>query len=250
MIIPQRIRQLQFLPINEWERGTIDFWQTDSKELFEQNLKTQPLDWYYRTNPIQYIVNDDGYRTQQFRNINWSESVVVFGCSQTFGIGLPEEYTIPNQLSSILNVPAVNMGIGASSISAALHNSIILKNGYSRPKAVVYLWPAINRTIYYHEDHVQNHGPWYTSPGDYFQLWNKTESHSISNALLAQMTVKTFWKDIPFYEATLCQHTASAIGCEFIIRIDRARDIMHPGIQTSQNIAKIISQGLYKQGFK
>ena len=40
----------------------VSFSGSDTKELFEHNLKTQTNDWYYRTDQISYVRNNIGHR--------------------------------------------------------------------------------------------------------------------------------------------------------------------------------------------
>jgi hypothetical protein len=125
---------------------TLDFCPNDHKELFEQNLKTQPDDWYYRTHEVKYTLNSLGYRTREFDDIDWKESIVMFGCSFVFGIGVTDKHTIPYFLEQLSGRPVINMGIGASSIQTVLHNSIILNDSkYPTPKAVVNMRTDLNR---------------------------------------------------------------------------------------------------------
>ena len=117
--IPIRIRNNKFLHVtndgNEWAGS-------DIKSTFLENLKTQPLDWHYRNNKIQYNYNSDGYRTKEFKEVDWKNSIVMFGCSVTNGIGLHEEDTIPYRLEQQLGISVINMGVGASSMLFNLHN--------------------------------------------------------------------------------------------------------------------------------
>ena len=120
---------------------TLNFSGTDTKELFEENLKTQPDDWYYRTHEVKYTLNSFGYRTKEFDDIDWKESIVIFGCSNIFGIGVADEHTIPYFLEQLSGRPVINMGMGGSSIQTALHNSIILNDSeYPTPKVIIYAW--------------------------------------------------------------------------------------------------------------
>lgn len=105
-----RIRKNEFLVI---DTDVDKCWSgTDTKKLYESNLKKQPKNWYYRNNNVRYTINSNGYRTYEFKDINWKNSVIIFGCSQVFGIGLDDEYTISNQLSKLIKCPVINMGMG------------------------------------------------------------------------------------------------------------------------------------------
>ena len=80
-----------------------DFCGTDDHATFERNLQLQPPDWQWRTKKIKYSVNSTGYRCPEWDQIDWSESILIFGCSQVFGIGVDDADTISDNLSRILS---------------------------------------------------------------------------------------------------------------------------------------------------
>ena len=86
-----------FLPVREWNK-TGHFNGYDSKELFEQHLKSQPDDWVYRYKTVNYTLNTHRYRAPEFDTIDWSKSVVIFGCSNVFGTSLDDNDTISRKL--------------------------------------------------------------------------------------------------------------------------------------------------------
>jgi hypothetical protein len=237
--IPDLVKQNKFLPPGHGMRlGAIsNFSGTDSEESFEQNLKTQPPDWYYRTYPVRYTLNKHGYRTNEFDEIDWSNSVVIFGCSNVFGVGLDDKDTVSSQLSKIINRPVINMGVGGSSMSHSLHNSIILRNGYSMPKGVVHIWSDFSRTVYYRDSTSYSYGSWNIEPGNYGDNWNEDKHHSMTHALLASITSQILWKDTNYYEASYFEGTDKLLGCDSINYVDYARDLCHPGIKTNHNLA-------------
>jgi len=138
------IKKKQFIPMKTFSSE----WQgTDSKELYLENLQKQPLDWYYRNNRVKYTLNSKGYRTEEFKKIDWAESVVMFGCSMVYGTGVTDEDTISHNLSKIIDRPVINMGVGGSSISFSLHNSLILNSFYPTPKAIL-KWFTDDRIVW------------------------------------------------------------------------------------------------------
>ena len=250
---------------------TLNYNCSDTKETFEKNLKTQPEDWYYRTHPVKYTLNSSGYRTKEFDDIDWKESIVIFGCSHTFGTGITDEHTIPYFLEQLSGRPVINMGIAGSSIQTSLHNSIILADSeYPTPKAVVYLWTALNRFQTYQENYVEINGDWNKkeTKGQKFQnlsnlipfnlmnikmirnLWkNKTIYREIGKftdgeELIMQLDSKF---NLKYPQSLIIMNKNSEL--EFLENDDvyKARDVGHSGIKYSKKIAELLFENIKDQ---
>jgi lysophospholipase L1-like esterase len=117
---------------------------TDTKENF--NLRGNKK---YNEDSIKYILNKYGFRLpseQEDLSTNKRETIACFGCSQTFGVGLPYEETWPFLLEEMLHnkYTVKNYGIsGASSdtIVRKMHNYLIKE----KPKIICCLLPDIFR---------------------------------------------------------------------------------------------------------
>jgi hypothetical protein len=234
-----------------------DSWAgTDKEDLYKQNLKTQPKEWLYRSSPVRYTTNSEGYRTKEFKNINWGESVVLFGCSNVYGIGLDDNDTLAAQLENIIGVPVINMGQGGTSVNYNLHNSVILANGYPTPKAVVQVWPSYNRCVYYQNQSINNYGPWNLDENSYMDVWSKNNSNPKINAIMAQTIFKQIWKDRTLiYECSFSYDSSELFKCPSYQNSDKARrgipmyqdfsrDLLHPGIQTVKRAAEDIASNI------
>jgi hypothetical protein len=241
--VPRRIRKGYFLHAGpEWVGN---FSGMDSKDLFEKNLLTQPIDWFYRDNPIEYKLNKYGYRTVDFDTIDWANSIVVFGCSNVFGVGLHERDTLSSQLHGLTNIPVINMGIGASSMEYSLYNSVILNEHYPTPKAVIHLWSAIDRATYYNKKNIEHHGTWNMTPNNYMDLYSTDPTHAKVHAILAQMISKQIWvSKTKYYEASFFGNTAGKLNLPTITVEDYARDLSHPGRLSIQKLALDIKDKL------
>ena len=223
------------------------FARTDDEQLFNDNLIKQPADWYYRTHPVNYTLNRRGYRTKEFDDIDWANSVVIFGCSNAFGVGIDDSDTISSKLSEIIGMPVINMGIEGSSIQIALHNSIILRDRYPMPRGVIHMWSDYSRTVYYNTRSIDNLGAWSERKfgiHPYFAAWNEDGAHGRSHALLASKTSKLLWGDTNYFEATYFESTATLLKCPTLSFLDYARDYVHPGIKSSINAANIMAKHL------
>jgi hypothetical protein len=226
---------------------TLDFSGSDTKELFEQNLKTEPDNWYYRTHEVKYTLNSLGYRTKEFDDIDWKESIVVFGCSYVFADGVPDEHTIPYFLEKLSGRPVINMGMGGSSIQTVLHNSIILNDSkYPTPKAIVNIWTNLNRYQLYRNNSTDHMGEW----DRLNQEFGKKENLLSFNLMNIKM-IRNLWKNKTiYYEATLfggeklINRLDKVIYCEYF-EYDGglARDLGHNGPVKNLEIAR----GIYKK---
>jgi hypothetical protein len=196
--------------------------------------------------PDEYKLNSDGYRTAEFKKINWKDSVVIFGCSMVFGEGLDEEQTISYKLSKLINLPVINMGAIGTSIQFSLHNAVILKENFPTPKAVINLWTERNRSIYYSLPVPMNYGAWNTLEGSFGDLWNQDDNHSKIHAMLAQSISKQLWKDTVYYEATFFKATREVLKCPHLRghlnSTDYARDNQHPGPLATTAVAKRLAK--------
>jgi hypothetical protein len=228
---------------------TLNFCPADTQKLFEQNLKTQPEDWYYRTHPVKYTLNSLGYRTREFDDIDWKESIVMFGCSFVFADGVTDEHTIPYFLEQLSGRPVINMGVGSSSIQTTLHNSIILNDSeYPTPKAVVNMWTDLNRYQYYMNNNVSYIGQWNKSD-DKFETIDNLIPFNLMNVKM----IRNLWKNKTIYyegvfdyfeNQKLFNRLDKEIYCEsFQLDGGLARDLSHNGPVKNLEIAK----GIYKK---
>ena len=240
---PDRIRKGVFLPVGVKQSG---LWSgPDNHAQYNENLVTQPDDWYYRTNTVEYNLNSHGYRTVEFDTVDWANSVVIFGCSNVFGVGVTNEDTLSSQLSKLINMPVINMGIGASSIEYAVLNSMILSEHYPTPKAVIHIYSGIDRTTYYSKKNVEHHGSWNSKLNDYFSLWCDDPAHAKVHALMCQMFSKQVWSTkTKYYETSFFETTARLLRLPNLKWYDVARDLKHPGRETLKKLAEQIKDNL------
>jgi hypothetical protein len=222
------------------------FAESDTEELFNANLKTQPADWEYRTKPINYTYNKDFYRTGEFKNLDWANSIVIFGCSNVFGVGQDEYDTVSSTVERLVGMPVINMGVGGSSINFSLHNSIIMSREYPTPKAVVHLWTEESRCVYYSKKKLFNLGSWNRRERyDYFNAWTADPYNYKTNALFASLISQQLWEGkCKYYEASYFEETSKTLKCDKLKSIDLSRDIIHYGPKTTLYAATKIANNL------
>jgi hypothetical protein len=230
------------------ESGIYKFFSPDTEELFYKNRSVQPLHWPYHNKIISYTTNSYGYRAPEFDTIDWAKTILVFGCSNVFGIGVDDNEHVCSKLSQHLGTSVVNMGIiGGSAMHIwALTTQLIAEN--INPKACVYIWPAPNRVaLFESKNKYRCWGPWTTPERGNLGPW-MIEGHGDVYLNLAKISVTQQWPN----SVKLCHYTwnkyAIKIENEFDGPLlewkDRGRDLMHAGPITFDNWSKIISQRL------
>lgn len=220
-------------------KGTWDYSGTDSHDLYDNNLKVQPENWYYRHNKVGYTLNTEGYRTKEFDEVDWKNSIVIFGCSYVFGTGVDDSHTISSFLEDLTGMPVINMGVGGSSIQLALHNSMILNDRYGPPAAVVYGWTSLMRYLVYHPLYFDN-----KIPTDSINV--KSAEHLVPFNMMNVKIVRNLWKDrCKYYEFSVFKTTSSILNCDFYQpKDDYARDMKHSGKDTNKEFAELINVNL------
>jgi hypothetical protein len=150
-------------------KHNVNFSGSDTEELYQQNLKTQPNDWYYRTNQISYVRNSNGHRCKDIEDIDLDNYILFTGCSHTEGIGLKLEDTYPYLMSKKLNIDYYNLAIGGSGIDTLSYNLMTwFSTVKKKPKFVVLQWTYHNRfvantIIDKNTDNYELYGSWSTN---------------------------------------------------------------------------------------
>jgi len=225
----------------------------DSELNFKKHLMNQPEDWYYRNKNITYTVNGQNYRTYDFNKVNWNESIVVIGCSLVYGVGVDTEDTITSRLEKIISKQVVNLGSPGASQQFCLYNLTSLLT-YTKPKAVIMMWPQNSRTF-----HVINS---YHQHGGFFNNWCLPEKYQYldvfqgfetykTNAVYNRLISNLICKDVPiihstFNEKDIDEFNELCPGHDTILLSinDLARDLMHPGVESNKLAANILANAL------
>lgn len=236
------------LTVSTQGAGTYNYWGGDTEELYLTNLKTQANDWYYRTHPVTYTVNSQGYRCdQELNDIDWTNSTVIFGCSNVFGDGIENKYTISSQLQKLLKTPVINLGIGGASAELIRHNVTLLLEYYPRPRRIVVLWPDRTRTVSYEYSHASLHGSWNTEQHTWSDLWNRG-SNADNQFWFTRSSVRQQCKHTEYIDACVNADDSVIAQTESIFELRRrgdhmgARDLQHPSPGAAGLIAEWIRQ--------
>lgn len=237
---------------DEYRNGNkYHFTRADSPEILAKILKTKDESWYYWERDIEYTVNSDFYRNPfEFSEVDWSNAIVLYGCSRTMGAGLTDEDTIRSYLSQYTDRPVVNMGSAGTSMAWSFHNACIQGTFYPSPWAVINIWTSIYRIVEYTSEPggLNNLGPWHVArKGDLLDMYTKHSENPIRWAQFYSMASKLMWKDCRYLEYSSFKETITALDCKELPTIDSARDITHPGRESAKLTAQIIAKdlGLY-----
>jgi hypothetical protein len=241
----------------------VEWHSTDQELLFEKNLKTTAIDWTYRSKKVYYNLNSQGYRCPEWNQIDWVNSILLIGCSYTFGVGLAEEDTLSVRLSAITGRPVINLGIGSSSNHLILYNSFKLIDSDIRPSHVVALFSDVSRVTHFKEkDPVTHFGSWIypthnhhnpdsklTMPKfseyelNFYSHWIYDNNSDVHGAMAAR-SVESLWKShgVKFLGCSAYNGQLSDRYYKLPKAVDKARDLMHPGKATMHEWAKLIGE--------
>lgn len=240
-------------PLERYKQYLPEFLSAKEKESYQIELKRQPEDWRYRHKKITYILNQDHYRTKEWNDIDWANSVVVFGCSHVFGEGNSVDEGVCAQLEQIIGLPVINMGVTGSSPAFSWHNSLILDRKYPTPKGVVQLWSGWNRLPYYSETICKRIGPWSGSEWDeydyrarqFYELFNESERHVATTFYFDAYACESFWRSKTRYaHGSYFEPVAAFMNIDFYPGLDWGRDMIHYGHVTHKMVAENIAKQL------
>ena len=106
---------------------------------------------YWHSKNIRYNLNEHEFRTcHNFELLKDNEFILATGCSHTFGVGIDEESRWSNQLEKRLNIPVVNLGVGASDIHTVIRNVSTYIANYNKPKIIIIQIPELTRFSFLH----------------------------------------------------------------------------------------------------
>ena len=236
---------------NALTNDSIDWASSDSPAEFEKNLKHMPSDWKYRTQSVTYKVNASGYRTEEWNDIDWKNSIVILGCSCTFGVGLSEHETISSVLCKLTGRQVINLGVPGGSNELILHNASMLFERFGTPYGVVVNWTTTDRMRYFQRHTVVDVGPWdeHNHNDNLHKLYNsmvgneynlQMRNYFISRAMNAIWQGRTNYISLSYFDVSAHYMIADAV---FTID-NEARDCNHPGYNNSITVAKYIKDRL------
>lgn len=122
----------------------------DSKRLMFFNDLYKPLRWPYNSIPgtfedvgnVPSRINNEGFRSDDFApNVD----LLLSGCSQTYGMGLPEKYIFADIIKRTLGITINNLGAPGASWTMIVDNIFAYFKKYGHPKKLVVVFPNTER---------------------------------------------------------------------------------------------------------
>lgn len=240
-----------FIDSSSEQTNSNQWCSTDSEIAFKENLQSAPQDWKYRSKVVRYTCNSHGYRTDDWDNINWKESIVLFGDSCTFGVGTSDDETINYFLEKFTGRQVVNLGVPGGSNGLMLNLSTDLIENFGVPYAVIMNWSTTDRFRFYHSSGYHDAGPWdgvcasRIDSTNVTNLWKLTYAnpyHEMCTNYYTGKISRHLWEDKTKYiSISYFSDTAHFIRVERQFAIDNgARDRIHPGSGNSLEVANYI----------
>jgi lysophospholipase L1-like esterase len=223
---------------------TVHWDTTDNKEWYLKNIQDPQLrdrlnDLGFLDTPIDYTYNSHGFRTAEF---DQEFDIVCFGCSFTMGTGVHSSDTWPGQLAELTGLRVANLGhAGSSNDTAFRFSEHYLK--FLKPKYAIWLQTDRHR-VELLDDSVPmslNILAGDTSnpcANDYFiKTWFTTDENQQLNLKKNTLAFKYLCKTIGI-EPIILDRTIILDKGPF--PCGTARDLVHPGADTYQEIAQRI----------
>lgn len=236
----------------------VNFYGSDSKKLFEHNLKVQPIDWYYRTHEITYNRNSNGHRCKEITDIDLNNYILFAGCSHTEGVGLELEKTYPYLLSQKMKCDYYNLAVGGTGADVLNHNIVTWFAKVKKPpKLLIVQWQVEARVAI--KNFLNDPELWYT-----YGFWTTRENKDVGNFLsyghaidffksrhILAKTITHTVANCPIIELNISPLGANKQNIDGELTLEQkdfARDtpIGHLGIESQ----KINTEMLYKEAIK
>ena len=225
----------------------------DSKQKYIENIKTQGPDWEFINLKFNYVRNSFGHRSKEYSELNLDNYILCTGCSLVEGIGLPVEKRWSDLLATKLECDMYNLGIGGTGNDVIFYNLVNwFTNIEVKPKLVIIGWSSTNRFITSNSkcDSVTENlgllkicGPAiediknFIVEGDEINYFH-TKTFLLKNLIRKIIQVPII--EMPWMLESDNNPNVSEIKFDSNFVIDRARDLMHPGIKSNQKCAEVL----------
>jgi hypothetical protein len=107
-----------------------------NRSLKDMSSHALPLKNMYSVE-INYNLNSHGYRCNEFNN----QEILVLGCSQTFGSGMPNDFTWPEIFCNKINKKYSRLASRGDSINGQVYKAFSYFKEIGNPKIVVAAFP-------------------------------------------------------------------------------------------------------------
>lgn len=221
----------------------------DTESRYQEHFRTRRSDlerygWIDRR--FTYRFNEHGFRSDSF---DTSDGIMFLGCSLTLGIGLPWEDTWPWQVSKRANLACWNLAQGGTGNDTMFRMAF---NWISRlnPRMVIMMTAAEERfeilegktgtTLM-----PSNQYPVYK---DFYKNWVTTQSNGYLNKQCNSLAVARLCSEANIPLLTFDCSDMSRWSTSLYHYLDYARDLAHPGPQTTRTFADHVIDRLVNFG--
>lgn len=227
---------------------------TDSKEKFEQNLKEMPKEWHYRSKKIRYYLNSNNFRTYEWNEIDWKNAIVIYGCSNTFGVGVAENETIDKRLEKLTKRQVVNLGVPGGSNELIMHMAGLTIGKFGAPYAAITNWTTADRFRYFTFEKEHLLGAWDLNNSkkdktlknihNLYVYRNLENYNEVMHTWYHAKTTKALFKGRSRYvSVTNFGHVSQYADVDELFTVDNnARDRLHPGPDVFEKMANYIAK--------
>lgn len=206
---------------------------SDTEQLFNESLATQPADWEYRHKEIVYQRNEYGHRSKSVNDM--TDFILCTGCSLTEGIGLHNDDIYPSLLGKELNLDVYNLGLASSGQDLIYYNlSLWFKNIQKKPKLIVIQDTYDDRAYIPKNGGILPLGPWFDRIPK--GLLTNTETDNFKNLVMSEFSehYNNLMKDMFLNHVKDLNIPVIVVNPDKFIPLDYARDLKHPGVKTHE----------------
>jgi hypothetical protein len=248
-----------FKKFTAFEKRNLQNWSVDTENLLQQDL---PLQEY--NEDFGYDLNKYGFRCNQFDSTD-NPRIIVYGCSITYGTGLPESHTWPSMVKELLKISSgqeydlLNFAVPGTGFNE-IHRLINFLPDFAKSNSMVFVLmpPGIRKQyILKHEDTIRNIQFSSNNSSTLSKILKIISSSSIEydkslviktiqsmcNSLKIPVKIMDFDNDFNLqYPATdanwLHKDTKKMLETQQIPLTHRARDLIHHGTIKQIDIAQ------------
>lgn len=233
------------------DNNSIYWMSTDSPSTFRENCEKHGDSFKKKWSEtcITYILNSQGYRCPEWDEINWQDSILLFGDSCVAGVGVAEKQTLSYLLSKKLCRPVINLGVGGSSNLFSLYNMIEIKRSNISPYAVINIETCKERTLTFSKIDVGNTGidhwgSWDMDKLHYKRFWLYHEENYLRHDEYIKENKRFLWEGTKYLSYNWeSDPRFTEKTTEF------ARDNLHPAVDTFKKQARLIDMDWCNNGW-
>lgn len=220
---------------------------SDGPKEWERNSKDPEFAKLWAGTHIEYTFNSNGYRCPEWGQVDWENSILLFGDSNIAGIGNPKRYTVSNFLSKYLNRPVINLGVGGCSNMFIMYNNAKIMEMGITPFAIVNVWTDPARILRFtsprHAETGYNHTGTWNNDMSYHKFWLRDDLNAITHYRLIKKVSRELCSTTKYIDFTTFNESASEDLPDNCLPFlgDWARDRMHSSRTTHKYWAKKIA---------